>query len=138
MDPLTVSGLLTVGSKLIDRLFPDKEAADKAKLALFEMQQRGDLAELNADVRLALGQMEVNKVEAAAGAFRGGWRPAAGWACSIGLAYHVLGQPLLAWISTFNGWEPPPVLDVEVLVTMLGGMLGIGASRTVEKLRGLP
>ena len=42
--------LLTVGAKLIDKFFPDAQAAEQAKLKLLEMQQTGELAQLNADV----------------------------------------------------------------------------------------
>jgi uncharacterized membrane protein (DUF106 family) len=48
MIPLTA--LLTVGTKLIDKFFPDAQAAEAAKLKLLEMQQNGELAQLNADV----------------------------------------------------------------------------------------
>jgi uncharacterized membrane protein (DUF106 family) len=48
MIPIPV--LLTIGSKLIDKFFPDAQAAEAAKLKLLEMQQNGDLAQLNADV----------------------------------------------------------------------------------------
>lgn len=32
--------------KIIDKVFPDKDAADKAKLEMLRLQQNGDLAEL--------------------------------------------------------------------------------------------
>ena len=48
MFPL--DALLGVGSKLIDKFFPDPAAAEAAKLKLLEMQQNGELAQLNADV----------------------------------------------------------------------------------------
>ena len=38
MIPLTA--LLTVGTKLIDKFFPDAQAAEAAKLKLLEMQRR--------------------------------------------------------------------------------------------------
>lgn len=44
MDP--ISTILTVGTTLINRLFPDKTEAEKAKLKLLEMQQSGDLKEV--------------------------------------------------------------------------------------------
>jgi hypothetical protein len=48
MFPL--DALLGIGSKLIDKFFPDPTAAEAAKLKLLEMQQNGELAQLNADV----------------------------------------------------------------------------------------
>jgi hypothetical protein len=45
-----IGALLDIGSKLIDRFCPDPAAAESAKLKLLEMQQTGELAQLNADV----------------------------------------------------------------------------------------
>jgi len=42
--------ILNVGMKLVDKFFPDPATADAAKLKLLEMQQNGELAQLNADV----------------------------------------------------------------------------------------
>jgi len=47
---IPIPALLSVGAKLIDKFFPDAQAAEQAKLKLLEMQQNGDLAQLNADV----------------------------------------------------------------------------------------
>ena len=51
MFPL--AAVLDIGSKLVDKFFPDPaqaEQAEQAKLKLLEMQQTGELAQLNADV----------------------------------------------------------------------------------------
>lgn len=131
--------LLPVVEKVIDKIFPDKEAADKAKLEMFRMQQQGELKQLEADVQLALGQMKVNEAEATAGFFRGGWRPAVGWVCASGLAYQFLIRPLLTFILTLNGTpQELPGLEMDTLLTLLLGMLGLGAYRTAEKVKGLP
>jgi hypothetical protein len=42
--------ILNIGGKLIDKLFPDAGAAEQAKLKLLELQQSGQLAQLNADI----------------------------------------------------------------------------------------
>jgi hypothetical protein len=47
---IPIPALLSIGSKLIDKFFPDAQAAEAAKIKLLEMQQNGDLAQLNADV----------------------------------------------------------------------------------------
>ena len=47
---IPIPALLSVGAKLIDKFFPDAQAAEQAKLKLLEMQQNGELAQLNADV----------------------------------------------------------------------------------------
>ena len=48
MFPL--AAVLDIGSKLVDKFFPDPQQAEQAKLKLLEMQQSGELAQLNADV----------------------------------------------------------------------------------------
>ena len=48
MFPL--DALLGIGNKLIDHFFPDANQAAEAKLKLLEMQQNGQLAQLNADI----------------------------------------------------------------------------------------
>lgn len=47
MFPL--GALLDIGSKILDKVFPDPAQAEQAKLKLLEMQQTGELAQINAD-----------------------------------------------------------------------------------------
>ena len=48
MDPISL--ILNVGSKLIDKFFPDPADKAKAQLELLQMQQNGELAQINADI----------------------------------------------------------------------------------------
>jgi uncharacterized membrane protein (DUF106 family) len=45
-----IDAILGVGLKLVDKLFPDATQAEQAKLKLLEMQQNGELAQINADM----------------------------------------------------------------------------------------
>lgn len=129
--------LLTAAATLIDKVIPDAQAAADAKLKAMELAQKGELATLDADLRMALGQMEINKAEATTDLFRGGWRPAVGWVCASGLLYQILLRPVLGWTAAnLWGWSEPPGLEMDTLMTLLFGMLGLGAYRTVEKVRG--
>ena len=56
MFPL--GAILDIGSKLIDKFFPDPEQKAKAQLELMQMQQNGQLAEIQAEIA---GQQEVSK-----------------------------------------------------------------------------
>lgn len=135
---VAVPALIEAGAKIIERLFPDPEQQDKAKLELFKMQQSGQLAELAAATELARGQLEVNKAEAGAGPFRGGWRPAVGWVCAFGLAYQFVVRPLLTFALALRGQDIAlPALELETLMTLLFGMLGLGGFRSYEKTKGL-
>jgi len=83
-------------------------------------------------------QAEINRVEAAhRSIFVAGWRPAIGWICAMGLGTHFVLSPLLVWITRIIGYDVvPPIMDVGTLMTLVMGMLGMGALRTVDKARG--
>ena len=133
--------LISLLPGILDKILPDPGAASDAKLKLMELAQKGELAALDAEMKLALGQLEVNKAEAASGSlFTGGWRPAVGWICAAGLAYEFLFAPLLPWLLlALAGKQLPPLPDLpmETLMTLLLGMLGLGGLRTVEKVKGV-
>ena len=118
---------------LLDKFIEDKD--QKAKLA----HDLATMADKHAQ-QIALAQIEVNKAEAASGSlFKGGWRPAVGWVCAIAFAYHFIVKDLIIFGASFAGVELPelPEFDMGTLLTVLGGMLGIGGLRTYEKQKGL-
>lgn len=93
------------------------------------------------------GQIAVNKLEAAnASIFVSGWRPAVGWVCVLGLSYTFLMKPLLPWIIAVGalivGKQSivPALPDVAMgdLIILLGGMLGLGVMRSVDKYNSQP
>lgn len=134
MNPL----LFTLIGNVLDKIFPDAEKASEAKIKLMEMAQKGELAVLDADLKLSLGQMEINKAEASTDLFRGGWRPAAGWVCVFGLGYQFILSPILPWMFNAMGAHiaPMPAIDNDTLMTLLGGLLGLGGLRTFERIKG--
>ena len=136
LDPLTAA--FEIGGKILDKIFPDPEERDKAKIKLLELQQTGELARLTADTELAKAQMEINKQEAThKSIFIAGWRPAVGWCCAGAFAYHFILQPLLVFIMVNAGRAVElPEFDMDALYTVLMGMLGFGAMRSVEKVKG--
>lgn len=80
-----------------------------------------------------IAQIELNKVEAShRTVFVAGWRPAAGWACALGLVFVFLINPVIQWISG----NPGPVLPTDIMFELMLGMLGLGGLRTFEKLTG--
>ena len=136
MTPI-LGGLLDAGLRILDKVIPDPQAKAQAQLELLKLQQAGEFRQMEADLQLSLAQTEINKVEAAsADPFKSNWRPAAGWVCVLGLLYQFLLQPLLAWGSTMQGYAAPPVLQLGDLYGLLFGMLGLGAYRSVERVKG--
>ena len=90
------------------------------------------------DFKKVLGQLEVNAAEAASPhLFVAGWRPAVGWCCALGFLWATIGQPIVSWIAVAKGWPAPPAIDTEVLLYVLGGMLGLGTLRSFEKSKGV-
>ena len=137
LDPVTA--LLDIGSKIIERLFPDPTQAASAKLELIKLQQSGELAVMAAETDLAKGQIGVNEKEAQSGSlFVSGWRPAIGWVCATALAYQYVVRPIGSYVGRIYGVElgDMPTLDA-TLWELMFGMLGLGGLRTFEKVQGV-
>ena len=118
---------------ILDKVVENKD--QKAKLA----HELATMADNHAQQAL-LAQLEINKAEAASGSlFKGGWRPCVGWICAIAFAYHFVLQPLIIFVLTVAGIEIPslPEFQMNTLLTVLGGLLGIGGLRSYEKTKGL-
>ena len=135
-DPLTAA--LDVGKSLIEKIWPDPVKQSEEIRKLQELHQKGDLAVLNAEVQLLLGQINVNAAEANhKSIFVAGWRPFVGWVCGFGLLYASVIEPLMRFIATVNDYTGTfPVLDTTITMQVLLGMLGLGLMRTKEKEKG--
>jgi hypothetical protein len=127
-----VTALLPALGTLIDRLIPDRAAAEKAKA---EMEQQL----VSAANQAALAQVEVNKIEAAhSSVFVAGWRPSIGWVCAAGLAWAFVMAPIASWALVVLGIKAElPAIHTDYLLELVLAMLGIGGLRTFEKLRGV-
>jgi len=128
-----IASLIGPVSGILDKVIPDSDM--KAKLA----HEIATMSDTHAQQAL-LSQLEINKAEAASGSlFKGGWRPAVGWICAIAFGYHFVLQPLLVFVLTASGVDLPdlPEFDMSTLLTVLGGMLGIGGLRSYEKTKNL-
>lgn len=120
-------------TSILDKFVEDKD--QKAKLA----HEIATMAERHAQ-GIALAQIKVNEAEAASGSnYRGGWRPFIGWVCGTAFAYHFVLQPVLVFVVAVLGVQLPtlPEFDMASLMTVLGGMLGLGGLRTFEKYKGV-
>ena len=116
-DPVTA--VLNVGSKIIDRLWPDPAQRDAAKLALLEMTQKGELAEFT-------GRAEIVKTEAASEHWLAAdWRP---------LMMLTFGALIVArWF----GWAAPNLTEAEYIKLWSIVELGLGGyviGRSAEKI----
>lgn len=138
MDITGIGSIFDFGSKVIDKIFPDKTEAERVKLELFKAQQAGELAELTAAWDNAKAQAAVNQVEAgSASLWTSGWRPAIGWCCAAALTAQYIARPLIQWVGVVTGhnWPMLPGIDDNLWQLMLG-MLGLGGLRTYERVKG--
>ena len=127
---IPIPALLTIGSKLIDKFFPDAQAAEAAKLKLLEMQQNGDLAQLNADVT---EQHELTE------------RLKADMGSDSWLSKNIRPMTLVFILVTYTVFGMMSAWDIEVntsYVELLGqwGMLIMSfyfGGRTLEKIMGM-
>jgi hypothetical protein len=118
---------------LLDKFIEDKD--QRARLA----HEIATMAERHTQERV-LAQIEVNKTEAASrNPFVAGWRPFIGWTCGVALAWHFVLAPFLLFIGAWAGIEIPtlPAFDMDALMTVLLGMLGLGSMRSFEKIKGV-
>jgi len=123
----------------VGKVIGDLHTSDKERMEL-------ELESKRIDQAIDLGQMEVNKVEAAnQNLFVAGWRPAIGWVGAGAMFYQFLLYPILVWAWVWlqaEGYvpkevKPPPMLDTDALWVILSGMLGIAGMRSFEKSRGV-
>jgi hypothetical protein len=120
-----LSSLIGPVTGLLDKFIEDKDQKNALAHEISTMAERHAL-------EIAKGQLEVNKVEAAhKNLFVAGWRPAVGWSCCFALVYSTILSPIISI------WFTVPAVDSSLLTTVLMGMLGLGAMRTAEKVKGV-
>jgi hypothetical protein len=128
LDPITaISDLIKTG---LEKWLPDASIREQAAAQI--------AAQVHAQT---MAQIEVNKVEAASQSlFVAGWRPWVGWTCGAAYAYTFVIQPFLLFLLTALQVHVDiaqlPVLDMGELGVVLFGMLGLGAMRSYEKVKG--
>jgi hypothetical protein len=126
-----IQALIGPATELIGKFVEDKDK--KNQLA----HEIATMAERHAQ-ELAKGQLEINKAEAQSRSiFVAGWRPFIGWTCGVALLAHFLIFPTADVITAYMGIPPVeyPAFDMDSLMTILLGMLGLGGMRTFEKYK---
>ena len=128
-----ISQLIAPITGLLDKFIEDKD--QKARLA----HEVATMAQKHAQ-ELAKGQLEINKAEAQSRSiFVAGWRPFIGWTCGIAMFWHFVGLPITMFFVSWFSMEIAelPQFDMNSLMTVLLGMLGLGGLRTFEKTKGI-
>lgn len=131
MNPLLAPIFGLVGT-VIDRLIPDKAAAEKAKLEMAAALQAQEF-------QIQIEQIRVNAEEAkSTNWFVAGGRPAIMWICGFALAYAAVIEPIGRFTAkVWFGYEGEfPVIDTDLTLQVLFGILGLGLYRSAEKIKG--
>ena len=124
----TLTGLGEVAdlaNTVIGRIWPNKTEEQKAELA--------------AALVVVQGQLAVNQVEAGSSSvFVAGWRPFIGWVCGLAFAWNWIGLPIAtAGLQLAGHTLALAPADLTEMLPVLMGMLGLGALRTHEKVKGV-
>ena len=127
-----IEQLIAPVTGLLDKFIEDKD--QKARLA----HEISTMAERHAQ-ELAKAQLQVNKVEAAhKSLFVSGWRPAVGWCCVLGMAGNFMVIPFTNFVLALLSVEVAiPLIELETMMPVLMGMLGLGGLRSFEKTKGV-
>jgi len=128
-----IQALIGPVTGLLDKFVEDKD--QKNKLA----HELATMADRHAQ-ELAKGQLAVNAEEAKSrNVFVSGWRPFVGWSCGLALFAHFLIFPTADVVTAYMGIEAVayPSFDMDSLMTVLLGLLGLGGMRSFEKYKGV-
>jgi hypothetical protein len=136
IDPITISGIFGIGSKIIDKLFPDPEQKAKAQIELLAMQQRGELDEMKIQLSAIIAEAQ------SADPWTSRARPSflyvvyvlLLWSIPMGIMTIFRPDAAVAFTAGFKAWMlaiPEPVLTLFGVV-----MTGYVAGRSWEKVKG--
>ena len=117
---------------ILDKFIEDKD--QKAAMA----HEIATIADKQANEQ-AKAQIQLNAVEAAHNSmFVAGWRPSIGWVCSLAMLMNFILLPLINAGLEFGGVDLHiDLIDMETMMPVLFGMLGLGGMRTAEKIKGV-
>jgi len=123
-----VGGLAKEVADVVDKFVETDEEKKAADIILMKVQQEPDK-----------WQAEINKIEAGhRNLFVAGWRPFIGWICGTGLGLNFIFFPLMEWATAlFGHLIKRPEMDTGTLMTLVISLLGLGATRTYEKMKGV-
>jgi hypothetical protein len=109
-----------------------KDALTRAPDPAGELQHLED-----STAQLLQGQIDLNKMQAASGSlFVAGARPAAMWACILCIVY-VPFEMLATWLSVNVGLRPPPAIELDTFLTVLGFLAAMCGIRGLETIKGV-
>lgn len=136
MDPITLSSIFGIGSKIIDKIFPDPAQKAQAQLELLKMQQAGDLDEIKVQLSAIIAEAQSTDpwTSRARPSFLYVVYVLLLWSIPMGVLTIFWPEAAAAFTLGFKAWMsaiPEPVLTLFGVV-----MTGYVAGRSWEKVRG--
>ena len=138
LDITGLGSIFDFGSKVIDKIFPDKEAADKAKLELLRLQNEGSLAEMEKAYAAILAEAQSSDPWTSRA------RPSFMYVFYFLLIVMIVIGPLIgiffpAQMEAFYGNVAKgfAAIPEELWWTFSAGYLGYTGARTFEKKKGV-
>lgn len=132
---MNILGAMGIGEviKSVGQIADDLTTSDKER-----MQE--DLDAYKAETERMGGQVEINKIEAAnSSLFVSGGRPFVVWVCAFALAYASVIEPMARFVAKVGfGYDGDfPIINTDLTMQVLVGVLGLGAYRSFEKVKGV-
>jgi hypothetical protein len=120
--------VIGVAGKVLDKFVEDKDLKTKLEAELKSQVISLDLAQAQANI-------EQSKHPSL---FVSGARPSIMWVCCFGLAWQFVLQPIAVWlIAVTNSDLTLPLIPTEGLISLTIALLGLSASRSAEKFKGV-
>ena len=120
--------VIGVAGKVLDKFVEDKDLKTKLEAELKSQVISLDLAQAQANIEQAKHPS----------LFVAGARPSIMWVCCFGLAWQFVLQPIAIWlIAVTNSTLTVPLIPTEGLISLTIALLGLSASRSAEKFKGV-
>ena len=132
-NPLTSllgGDLIREVGQTVRQVLPNESAKRDFDLKMAEIADKAD----ERDTSILQAQIGVNNTEAAnSNLFVSGARPFIIWVCGFGVAMEFILRPVVVAF----GVNAFPHMDANLLLGILGPILGLGTMRTIEKINGV-
>lgn len=138
MNPLLLGPVFDIIRQVLGGLGLDPAIKEKAQAQALDVLTNGTFDQKAAQA-VTLAQLDVAKADAAGqSSMQRNGRPFIVWVCGVALAWDTVARPMLTYVAVMAGHSLPelPNLSTEQLYTIIGGVMGLGVFRTVEKVKG--
>ena len=128
------SSTINAVGNIVDEIYTSEEEKAAAKLAIKKVE--AELKKRQMDINLADAQSKAGGIS---GAIQRIWRPLIGFGCALAIMFEYVLKPfLMFFLATFHiETLPLPEMDMGTLMPLVMALLGMGAIRSYEKVKGV-